>query len=226
MPSNNSRADVSSGQGAGRQEQLAPHSMPLRSVIEAMSVGVVILSASGRLREINDAARAMLTETLGLSLDSDEHGFVPGDWSRLDEHGRLVGDEHSLVRRVLSTGKPLNDVVVGLQNPAGARIWFSLNVRPITLADGSVDGLVMTWQDITERKRAEQERAAHLHFVESLDRINSAIHGARDLQQMLTDVLDTVLAVFDCDRAYLVFPCDPEAPSWCSPMQRSRPHCR
>lgn len=221
MSSNDSHEDSRSGQESGRKE-FARHSVPLHSVIEAMSEGVIILSASGQLRDINDAARVMLTETLGLPLDS-ELGFVPGDWSRLDDQGRLVSGEQSLTRQVLTTGQALKDVVLGLQSLTGARVWFSLNARPIMLADGCVDGVVLTWQDITERKRAEQERAAHLHFVESLDRINSAIHGAQDLQQMLSDVLDAVLAVLECDRAYLVFPCDPEAPTWCSPMQRSRP---
>jgi diguanylate cyclase (GGDEF)-like protein len=78
----------------------------------------------------------------------------------------------------------------------------------------------------TTRARASrggQERQAHVRFVESLDRINSALHGTDDLEQMLTDVLDCVLSMFECDRAWLVFPCDLQAPSWRCPMERTRP---
>ncbi len=206
---------------AGDQDLVAD-SAPLHSVIDAMTEGVVILSANGRLKAINETARTVLTRTLGLSMDAKRTGFMSGDWWRLDEHGRRLGEEGSIARRVLSTGQPLKNIVMGMQSPAGAQIWFSLNAHPVALADESAPGVVMCWRDITEQKRAEQERAAHLHFVESLDRINSAIHGAQDLQQMLSDVLDTVLEVLDCDRAYLVFPCDPDAPTWTSPMQRSR----
>src|SRR5229473_2355246 len=77
--------------------------------------------------------------------------------------------------------------------------------------------------DITERKRGEEERHAHLWFFESLDRINRAIQGTNDLEQMMSDVLDEVLSIFDCDRAWLVYPCDPEAPSWSVPMEHTRP---
>jgi len=77
--------------------------------------------------------------------------------------------------------------------------------------------------DITERKRAEEERHAHLWFFESLDRINRAIQGTNDLEQMMSDVLDEVLSIFNCDRAWLVYPCDPEAPSWGVPMEHTRP---
>ena len=77
--------------------------------------------------------------------------------------------------------------------------------------------------DITERKRAEEERQAHLWFFESMDRVNRAIQGTNDLEQMMSDVLDTVLSIFECDRAWLVYPCDPEAASWQVPMEHSRP---
>ncbi len=77
--------------------------------------------------------------------------------------------------------------------------------------------------DITERKRAEDERHAHLWFFESMDAINRAIQGTNDLEQMMSDVLDEVLSIFNCDRAWLVYPCDPEAPSWGVAMEHTRP---
>src|SRR5207237_10328040 len=77
--------------------------------------------------------------------------------------------------------------------------------------------------DITERRRAEQERQARRWFVEGVDRVNLAIHGTNDLEQMMSDVLDAALSIFDCDRAWLVYPCDPEARSHGVKMQRTRP---
>jgi PAS domain S-box-containing protein len=74
-----------------------------------------------------------------------------------------------------------------------------------------------------ELQRAERQRAAHLHFLESMDRVNRAIASAPDLEQMMSEVLDVVLAVFGCDRAFLVFPCDPGARAWSAPMERCRP---
>jgi PAS domain S-box-containing protein len=69
----------------------------------------------------------------------------------------------------------------------------------------------------------EQERHDYLGFLESLDRINRAIQGTNDLEQMMSDVLDEVLAIFNCDRAWLVYPCDPDAPSWAVMMEHTRP---
>ena len=72
-------------------------------------------------------------------------------------------------------------------------------------------------------KQAEQERQAHTRFLECLDRVNRAIQAAASLDGMMSDVLDVVLDVLQCDRAFLMYPCDPEAKSWFSPMERTRP---
>jgi PAS domain S-box-containing protein len=74
-----------------------------------------------------------------------------------------------------------------------------------------------------ERKRAEEERQAHLWLLESMDQVNRAIQGTNDLEQMMSDVLDAVLSILNCDRAWLVYPCDPEAASWKVPMEHARP---
>src|SRR5262249_23098782 len=74
-----------------------------------------------------------------------------------------------------------------------------------------------------ERQRAEEERQAHLGFLEAMEQVNRAIQGTNDLEQMLSDVLDALLMVFQCDRAWLVYPCDPEARWHGVKMQRTRP---
>ncbi len=80
-----------------------------------------------------------------------------------------------------------------------------------------------TVQDITGQKLAEEERSLNLRYFESMDKVNRAIQAATDLEGMLGDVLDAVLQVFDCDRAFLLYPCDPGAPSWSVPVERCKP---
>jgi signal transduction histidine kinase len=51
---------------------------------------------------------------------------------------------------------------------------------------------------------------AHMWFLENLSMIDRAIQGASGLDHMMNAVLDVALATFRCDRAWLVYPCDPE----------------
>src|SRR3989441_720438 len=107
--------------------------------------------------------------------------------------------------------------------PDGTVRWIHAVGHPVFSASGDVVQLVGTVMDVTERRRAEEEHQAHLWFLESMDWVNRAIQGTNDLEQMMSDVLDVVLSVFNCDRSWLVHPCDPDAASWKVPMEHTRP---
>ena len=107
--------------------------------------------------------------------------------------------------------------------PDGTMKCIHVVGHPVCSASGDLVQLVGTAIDVTERRRAEEEHQAHLRFLESMDRVNRAIQGTNDLEQMMSDVLDVVLSVFECDRSWLTYPCDPEAVSHGVKMQRTRP---
>jgi PAS domain S-box-containing protein len=95
--------------------------------------------------------------------------------------------------------------------------------HPVLNASGDLAEFVGTVIDVTERKQADEDRQNHLWFLESMDKVNRAIQGTNELERMTRDVLDAVLSTFACDRAWLVYPCDPEAASWRAVMEQTRP---
>ena len=107
--------------------------------------------------------------------------------------------------------------------PQGPLRYLGAIVHPVFTARGELEEFVATVVDVTERKRAEKEHRAQLWFLESMDAIDRAIQGTSDLEQMMGDVLDVVLVIFRCDRAWLVYPCDPEADSHRVRTERTRP---
>jgi PAS domain S-box-containing protein len=105
----------------------------------------------------------------------------------------------------------------------GSVISVELSLTFLRNSDLTPKGVLTVSRNITERKLAEKERQANFHFFESMDKINRAMQGTNNLEQMMSDVLDTMLSIFDCQRAFLVYPCDPEAPSWRAVMERTQP---
>ncbi len=136
----------------------------------------------------------------------------PEDWDR------VKGGFETSLRDKVDTSSEFRITL-----PSGTAKHVHAIRHPVLNDAGDVVKLVGTVIDMTERKRAEEERQRHLWFLESLDRINRAMQGSGDLEQMLSDVLDAVLSIFACDRAWLVYPCDPEAASWKVPMEHTRP---
>ena len=94
------------------------------------------------------------------------------------------------------------------------------NYKPICNPDGSV---CVVCRDITDRKQIEEERREHVLFLENLERIAQVITQSMNLENMMNNVLDSVLSIFDCDRAWLLYPCDPEASTWRIPMEKTKP---
>ena len=94
---------------------------------------------------------------------------------------------------------------------------------PSTTVSGSFVGYRGVGRNITPLKRAEAEHRAHLWFLESMDRINRAIQGTADLDRMMGDFLEAALDIFNCDRAWIVYPCDPCAPSWRVVTEKAKP---
>jgi PAS domain S-box-containing protein len=115
---------------------------------------------------------------------------------------------------------------LGILVAASQRADFPTDVEALLLriaANQAGIGLQEARRLTDQEQTAQEERRAHLWFLESIDSVNRAIQGTNDLEQMMRDVLDAVLSIFNCDRAWLVYPCDPEAASWHVPMERTRP---
>jgi PAS domain S-box-containing protein len=143
---------------------------------------------------------------------------------------QLVADvcPDDLTRVLDSLGKAVRE---GLYWEAEYRlVHFDTGVRtvrslahPILDRSGQLIEYIGTVIDITEQKRAEQEREEHLWFLECMDRVNRAMQRTNEVEGMTRGVLEEARAIFNCDRAWLVYPCDPDAPTCRAVMEHTHP---
>ncbi len=57
-------------------------------------------------------------------------------------------------------------------------------------------------------------RLQNQHFFQAMEKLDRKILSANSLENMLAEILTLMLDIFDCDRAWLIRPCNPDAPSW------------
>ena len=62
-----------------------------------------------------------------------------------------------------------------------------------------------------------------LRLLDVLDRITQVSLASENMDDVMRGVLDLMLEVFNADRAWFLYPCDPDALSWGVPMERTRP---
>ncbi len=63
----------------------------------------------------------------------------------------------------------------------------------------------------------------HIDFLVSMEKVNLAITDAENVEDMLFNVLSAVKEILKSDRAWLLYPCDPNADSWEIPMEITSP---
>ena len=63
----------------------------------------------------------------------------------------------------------------------------------------------------------------YVYHLESLASLGEAINEVKDVAQMMEHAMKVTLSVFNCDRAWLLYPCDPNATSWRVPMEITSP---
>ncbi|GEM_PF-1741349 len=97
----------------------------------------------------------------------------------------------------------------------GHKLVLAIKVKPLRQVDESGLALI-TLRDITKYVSIERRQ-------EILEKIDRSIFTAASIDQMLEAVLDEMLGFFDCDRAWLFCPCNPEARHWQVPMEKTRP---
>ncbi|HKQ47904.1 MAG TPA: PAS domain S-box protein [Phycisphaerae bacterium] len=123
-----------------------------RSVVAAMAEGIVLTDAIGMIYFCNASAERIL----GLSAKGIIGRAVKDSrWGAIHEDGSVFSPEAFPVVVTLATGQPCFNVVMGLPRAGGDVAWLSINTQPLIGEAGQSRGVVATFVDITERKRAE-----------------------------------------------------------------------
>jgi len=96
----------------------------------------------------------------------------------------------------------------------------------VSLTPMTVHGELIThvcWRDITERKQTEQQLTRQLRYLNIMERISRINATAESLEAMLDGVLKEIQLIFNADRAWFLYPCDPKANFFSVPMEHTRP---
>jgi PAS domain S-box-containing protein len=136
------------------EEEVRESERRLRSLFDTMAEGVVLINPDGQIVQANAAAERLL----GLKLDEIEgRNYISPEWEILRPDGMPMPPEEMAGPIAMKEKRLVTDVEMGVKRPNGATCWLSVSAAPIIGDDDSLEGVVGTFVDITERKRAEEE---------------------------------------------------------------------
>ena len=149
------------------------------AMLGSLAEGLVVYDVSGAIVRMNHIADALLEERLTTHQTAAARGSAQSQFT--NAAGEPLPSEQLPSARARA-GESVFGVIVGfpLEN-AGFR-WLSMNAAPIRTPSGETLGVVVTFTDITERRKLEEER----------ERLNA------ELEATLTGITDG-LVVFNTD---------------------------
>jgi two-component system CheB/CheR fusion protein len=113
----------------------------LQNLLAATDFGTLFLDSSLRIKRFTERATELFSIT-----PSDE-GRPISDFSHQLEYDDLIQD----TRKVLSDLAPIRREIRSCKN-----LWYDVRMRPYRTVDNKIDGVVITFVDITERRHTEQ----------------------------------------------------------------------
>jgi PAS domain S-box-containing protein len=194
------------------EEQLAGREREFRTLAENAPINIARYDRDGRLLYFNPKLAANFPLPIEQII-----GLRPKEMP-----GLPMAHFQEALSNTLESGEECS-YEIEVPGANGAIETHFISMVPERNESGEMVGILSTGLNITAKKRAEREHQIHSELLANLDRVNRAIQGAIDLETMMHDVLDEVLEIFACDRAFLMHPCDPSAKSWTVPMERTRP---
>ena len=123
-------------------------------VMETSPAGITVMNREGRIIFANYWAE----QVLGLTKDEiTKRSYNAPEWHITDYEGNAVSSEKLPFNMVLATGRPVRDAHLAIERPGRRRIFLSVNAAPLRDEAGNILEVVATVQDITKRKKAEEE---------------------------------------------------------------------
>ena len=173
----------------------------------------------GKLTFVN----SRLAEIMGFKVDElegkDFLQFVPkGELNQITDNlkRRLVGEEVPQVyeSRILHKDNSEIDVEFNIST-------LESNDEPATLT---------IIRDITERKQAEEMLRkkqviieSNIKYLENMNNISESVSQSTEVDEMIKRVIEDVFNIFKVDRAWLLYPCDPDSSTFQVPYEHSKP---
>ncbi len=174
------------------EEALRESRERFRSLYESVQAGVMVQRADGTITHCNRIA----CETFGVDEDDvRSQASHRSFWHMTMEDGTPVADADYPSGITLRTGEPIRGVVRGFYREDPERLrWLLINTEPRFKTNSrELDEVIITFQDITEQKRAQQraeQRQAELLHVSRLSTLGEMASGfAHELNQPLSAIM-------------------------------------
>jgi PAS domain S-box-containing protein len=182
-----------------------------QELLEAAPITILLLDHERRILYGNLIEHGFArSQVVGASIDT----LLPAA-----DRTRITG----LIDEVLRTGDP-RTYETRLMTAKGLVLYF-VRLKALVI-DGVIRYVILASFDITEEHEKRKFREREHAILAALEPVNRVLISAPVAEPMFDRLLDEILTLFECDRAFLGYPCDPNANEFTVVYERTRPEFR
>lgn len=188
LQSTNEELGTVNTEHASEIEQLTRMRNDLGNAFVQLDIGIIFLDRKLRIRRFNPAATRIIN-------------LLPGDVDRplsdmvaKIKYGRMV-DDAQLVFDQLTTRE--------VEVEANDGRWYAMHLRPYRTVDDLIDGVTLTFYDITARRRAEEVLHAAHRALGELQEICARLITAETFAGLLQAAIDGAVQLCGAEMGFL-----------------------
>jgi two-component system phosphate regulon sensor histidine kinase PhoR len=177
----------------------AEHASQLEAVFGALTEGLILTDAAGAIVRSN----AALARMLGLDGEPVPPLNTFGErFAMRDAEGVAIPQANRVALAALD-GATATGQLRRFRDARGEERWMSVSASPVRDDAGAITGVAMTMRDVTDERRAVEERERLLREVEQRERFTQAIFDSVPVGLMVVGVEDGVIRT--ANNAYARF---------------------
>jgi PAS domain S-box-containing protein len=146
-----------------QERQLLSERDVTERILETVPVGICLLSSDGEFVRVN----RRLLDRLGVER-ADLEGDSVDSWELYDADGEPVPRSDRPWARVAETGRPVYEYECRIDVPNRGRRWFSLDAAPVDDGRSGDGSVVVSLDDVTDRKERERRLRREYDQTEKL----------------------------------------------------------
>ncbi len=166
-----------------------------QTLFESFPLGITVSDANGKVIETNQMAEKLL----GVSEDEHVQRHINGqEWKIIRPDGAPMPPAEYASVRALKENRLVDNVEMGIVKQDALITWITVTAAPLPL-EGY--GVVITYSDITERKKAEDKLRHTLQNLERAESITALGHYEIDVRTGQAIWSQEVFHIFGLDPA-------------------------
>jgi PAS domain S-box-containing protein len=180
------------------EEALRESEKLLQLVLATLPVGVAVTDPADNIIVANPASKRIWGDVIISGSERRERSI--GFWH---DSGKRIAPEEWASLRALSKGETSLNELIDIETFDGVHKIIRNSSAPIRNSEGIIVGAVFVNEDVTERKRAEEETKHQAARAETLARIAARLNKQLDLEAVIHAVCQEAVDTFKVSQAVI-----------------------